>query len=74
MLRRAQDATEAAWQHLGVLAANAASGRIFGAQAALAGGDLITARRWTDAAVATTTGFRLMLALTDRARVAIAAR
>jgi predicted ATPase/class 3 adenylate cyclase/DNA-binding NarL/FixJ family response regulator len=69
---RAQDATEAAWQHLGVLPANAASGRIFGAQAALAGGDLITARRWTDDAVATTTGFRLMLALTNRARVAVA--
>ncbi len=68
----AQDATEAAWQHLGVLSANAASGHIFGAQAALAGGDLITARRWTDDAVATTTGFRLMLALTNRARVAIA--
>jgi predicted ATPase/class 3 adenylate cyclase/DNA-binding CsgD family transcriptional regulator len=69
---KAQDATEAAWQHLGVLPANAASGHLFGAQAALAGGDLVTARLWTDDAVATTTGFRLMLALTNRARVAIA--
>ena len=42
------------------------------AQAALAGGDLIAARRWADDAVSTTTGWYLSLALTTRARVAIA--
>jgi predicted ATPase/DNA-binding SARP family transcriptional activator len=39
------------------------------AQAALAGGDLIAARRWADEAVSTTTGWHHMLALTTRARV-----
>ncbi len=68
----ARDATEAAWQHLGDLAANALTGRMWGAQAALAGGDLIAARRWADDAIATAPGYRLMLALTTRARVAIA--
>ena len=40
------------------------------AQATLAGGDLIAARRWADEAVSTTTGWHHMLALTTRARVA----
>jgi predicted ATPase/class 3 adenylate cyclase/DNA-binding CsgD family transcriptional regulator len=39
------------------------------AQVALAGGDLIAARRWADDAVSTTTGWHQMLALTTRARV-----
>jgi DNA-binding CsgD family transcriptional regulator len=43
-----------------------------GAQAALAGGDLIKARRWADDAVATVAGWFLVVALTTRARVAIA--
>jgi predicted ATPase/class 3 adenylate cyclase/DNA-binding CsgD family transcriptional regulator len=68
----ARDAAEAAWPHLATLPANASTGRVAGAQAALAGGDLITARRWADDAVATATGFRLMLALSTRARLAIA--
>ena len=42
------------------------------AQAALAGGDLITARRLSDEAVTATTGWWLIEALTARARVAIA--
>ena len=42
------------------------------AQAALARGDLIAARRWADDAVAATSGCHLSLALTTRARVAIA--
>ena len=42
------------------------------AQAALAGGDLVAARRWADDAVATMTGWWLIGALTTRARVAIA--
>jgi DNA-binding CsgD family transcriptional regulator len=43
------------------------------AQAALANGDLTTARRWADDAVATATGWAVqMSALTTRARVALA--
>jgi predicted ATPase len=68
----ALDATEAGWQHIGVLPANAALGRYLGAQAALAGGDLIAARQWADDAMSTATGWWLMVALTTRARVAIA--
>jgi DNA-binding NarL/FixJ family response regulator len=68
----ADEAYEAAWQHHSVLPAMAAAQRAYHAQAALAGGDLAAARRWADDAVATTTGFFLMVALTTRARVAIA--
>jgi predicted ATPase/class 3 adenylate cyclase/DNA-binding CsgD family transcriptional regulator len=68
----AQDATEAAWQHLSALPRAAAMQRVIAAQAALAGGDLIAARRWADDAVSTTTGASLSDALTVRARVAIA--
>jgi DNA-binding CsgD family transcriptional regulator len=46
--------------------------RTVSAQAALAGGDLVAARRWADEAVPTATGWWLMGALTARARVAIA--
>ena len=46
--------------------------RAFDAQAALAGGDLVAARRWADEAVTTATGWYSMWALTTRARVAIA--
>ena len=48
------------------------SGLHYAAQAALARGDLTAARRWADDAVAATTGWHLSLALTTRARVAIA--
>jgi DNA-binding CsgD family transcriptional regulator len=68
----AAEAHEAAWRHQSVLPATAAAGRRLGAEAALAGGDPVAARRWADEAVTTTTGFWLMLALTTRARVAIA--
>jgi predicted ATPase/class 3 adenylate cyclase/DNA-binding CsgD family transcriptional regulator len=68
----ALDATETARQHLSGLTAPAAMGRGYSALAALAGGDLLGARRWSDEAVATTTGWWLMWALTTRARVAIA--
>jgi len=68
----AQDATEAAWQHLSALPRAAAMQRVIAAQAALAGGDLVVARRWADDAVSTTTGASLSDALTVRARVAIA--
>lgn len=42
------------------------------AAVALARGDLVTARRWADEAVAATTGWHRAVALTTRARVAIA--
>ena len=68
----AQTASEAAWQHLSVLPGSAAVLRANNAEAALAGGDLVAARRWADDAVTTTTGWQLMLALITRARVALA--
>ncbi|HYQ37033.1 MAG TPA: helix-turn-helix transcriptional regulator, partial [Mycobacterium sp.] len=49
-----------------------ALGRVLSALAALAGGDLGAARRGADDAVQTATGWHLTLALTTRARVAIA--
>ena len=67
----ALDASEAAWQPYSALPAAAALGRTYYTQAALAGGDLIAARRWADEAVATATGWWLMSALTTRARLAI---
>ncbi len=68
----ALDATEAAWPHVSALPQAAALGRLYKAQAALAGGDLVAARRWADDAVSTTTGAVLSDALSARARVAIA--
>jgi DNA-binding CsgD family transcriptional regulator len=68
----AQDASETAWQHWSVLPAHAAVQRVVSSQAALAGADLIAARRWADDGVTTTTGWFQMWALTTRARVAIA--
>ena len=70
----AQDASEKAWQHWQVLPAQAAWQRVIGAQAALARGDLVAARRAADRAVATTTGWWLIGALLTRARVAMAQR
>jgi predicted ATPase/DNA-binding CsgD family transcriptional regulator len=68
----AQDSTEAAGQHMRVLPPHAAAQRTYDAQAALVGGDLAAARRWADDAVSTTTGWYSAMALTTRARVAIA--
>jgi len=67
----ALDAT-AASPHLSVLPQTAAILRFWKTQAALAGGDLIAARRAADYDVTTATGFHLSQALTTRARVAIA--
>jgi DNA-binding NarL/FixJ family response regulator len=50
----------------------AALRRIWNAEAALADRDLAAARRWADEAVSTGTGWWLMVALSTRARVAIA--
>ena len=69
----AQDATDAAWPHASALPQMAAALRTFKAEAALAGGDLVAARRCADDAVSTVTGWWLIEALTARARVAIAA-
>ena len=68
----ALDAIEVVWQHHDVQLATRAVGRVVGAQAALAGGDLVAARRGADEAVSTATGWYLMMALITRARVAIA--
>jgi DNA-binding CsgD family transcriptional regulator len=68
----ALDVGEAAWQHLSVQPQGAAFWRAFMAQAALAGGDLHAARRLADEAVTITAGWHLVVALTTRARVAIA--
>jgi predicted ATPase/DNA-binding CsgD family transcriptional regulator len=68
----ARDATEAAWQHVSALPVFAGVLRTFKAVAALGGGDLAAARRCAGDAVSTTTGVHLSMALTARARVAIA--
>jgi len=68
----ALDATEAAWPHVSALPQMAALGRVGEALAALAGGDLVAARHRADDAVATTIGWYSVIALTTRARVAIA--
>ena len=53
----AQDAIEAAWQHVSVLPQTAAISASYVREAALAGGDLVAARRWADDAVTTATGW-----------------
>jgi DNA-binding CsgD family transcriptional regulator len=69
----AHEAREAARQDMTVVSGGAAAfQRIWNAEAALADRDLAAARRWADDAVATTTGWWLMWALTARARMAIA--
>jgi predicted ATPase/class 3 adenylate cyclase/DNA-binding CsgD family transcriptional regulator len=67
----ARDAIEA-WPQLSSVPQYAGSQRVLGALAALARGDLVTARRWADEAITTTTGYHLSAALFTRARVAIA--
>jgi hypothetical protein len=56
-----------------VVGATAAVRRVWSAEAALADGDLAAARGRADEAVSTTTGWYSAMALTVRARVAIAA-
>ena len=70
----AHEAREAALQCPIVVSGGAAGlQRIWNAEAALADRDLAAARRWADEAASTSTGWYLALALTIRARVAIAA-
>src|SRR6516164_4486661 len=66
------DASGAAARHLRVLPLHVAVRRAFNATATLAGGDLGAGRREADDAVQIATGWHLTLALTTRARVAIA--
>jgi predicted ATPase/class 3 adenylate cyclase/DNA-binding CsgD family transcriptional regulator len=60
------------WPHLSAVPQYAAVHRVYSALAALAGGDLVAARRWADEAVTITTGYHQSAALLTRARVAIA--
>jgi predicted ATPase/class 3 adenylate cyclase/DNA-binding CsgD family transcriptional regulator len=71
-LATALHAIEAAWPRVSALPQAAARQRVVAAQAALAGGDLVAARRWADDAMSTMKGAFLSDALTMRARVAIA--
>jgi len=69
----AHQASELTWQYLAVQPHMAVVARPFtGGVVALAQGDLATARRWVDESIALATGWHLALALTIRARVAIA--
>jgi len=68
----AQDASEEGSQHWSFLPGYAAVQRVLMVTAALAGRDLAAAGRGADEAVTTTTGTWLMLALTTRARLAMA--
>ncbi len=68
----ASDAAEAAWSHMSGLHGTAQLNSAYIAQAALARGDLTGARRGADDAISATPGWILAMALTTRARVAIA--
>jgi predicted ATPase/DNA-binding CsgD family transcriptional regulator len=68
----ADDAIAAGLPYLSIQPKQAAIWIAYAAQAALARGDLIAARRLADEAVAATSGFHLSFALTTRAGVAIA--
>ncbi len=64
----AQNASNGALERWSLLPRHVAMQRVTGAQAALAGGDLIAARRVADQAVPTATGWWLASALCTRAR------
>ncbi len=68
----ARDASEAAAPHMSGFVAIAAMQRVYSSLAALAGGDLVAARQCAHEAVSTTNSWYLSVALTTRARVAIA--
>lgn len=67
----ADDAANACWPHTSVQPDQAAIHGVLMAQVALARGDVLAARRFSDDAVAATMGWHRMVALTVRARVAI---
>ena len=68
----AQDATEAGRPLASAVPQATGLQRVLSAEAALAGGDLVAARRWADDAVSTMTGAFLSDPRMTRARVAIA--
>jgi predicted ATPase/class 3 adenylate cyclase/DNA-binding CsgD family transcriptional regulator len=70
----AEDANQAAWQHFSATHPQfAVAERAFvGTEVALAGGDLVSARGWADDAASVAMGWHRVVALTTRARVAIA--
>lgn len=69
---QATDAADAAWKHVSGLPGTAPIDCAWIAEAALARGDLAAARRWADDAIGATTEWFQAIALTTRARVAIA--
>jgi predicted ATPase/class 3 adenylate cyclase/DNA-binding CsgD family transcriptional regulator len=68
----AQDATKAGRPLATAVPQATGLQRVLSAEAALAGGDLVAARRWADGAASVMTGSFLLDPLTTRARVAIA--
>jgi predicted ATPase/class 3 adenylate cyclase/DNA-binding CsgD family transcriptional regulator len=68
----AQEASEADRLRLSLLPQMAGLRHAYSAQAAMAGGDLVAARRSAEEAITTMTGWYLIGALTTRCRVAIA--
>jgi len=68
----AADAADAALHGMGDQSGPTTLNNAYFAQAALAHGDITAAGRWADGAVASTTGFYRAVALTTRARVAVA--
>jgi predicted ATPase/class 3 adenylate cyclase/DNA-binding CsgD family transcriptional regulator len=65
-------AAESAWRRIRIQPKSGAVQRGHNAAAALAAGDLVTARSWADEAAPATAGWNLVAALSTRARVAIA--
>jgi predicted ATPase/DNA-binding CsgD family transcriptional regulator len=68
----ALNAVELAWQHISVHGEVSAIYLVWRAEAALAAGDVATARKVADDAALTTRGWHLMTALAARARIVIA--
>jgi hypothetical protein len=68
----AKRACDAAWQHTYPLKELFTRSIVPMADAALGCGDLVAARRWADESIAVVSGFHQVLALTARARVALA--
>ncbi|GAB7145652.1 helix-turn-helix transcriptional regulator [Mycobacterium riyadhense] len=69
----AKHASAVAWRNLNLaMPQSAAVQRAFNARVALVDGDLVEARRWIDDALHSMTGRHLTVALTTRARLAIA--
>lgn len=68
----ASEAAKTAWSHMKSLHGTAQLNSALIAQASLARGDLAAARREVDEAITTTSGWNLAVALTTRARIAIA--